>query len=86
MRDVFENALNWLTREMAGVYTRSHAAMPFDAALRAASLLCSANPAALLGLADRGAIAPGKRADVVLLAIEGQAGSYAVRVRETWVA
>jgi N-acetylglucosamine-6-phosphate deacetylase len=86
MRDVFENALGWLTREMAGVYTRSHPAMPLDEALRAASLFCSANPASLLGLGDRGSIEAGKRADVVLLEIGGGPGDHSVRVRETWVA
>ena len=86
MRDVFENALNWLTREMTGVATRSHAAMELDGALRAASLLCSTNPAGLIGLGDRGEIATGKRADAILLEIEGGPGSYSVRVRETRVA
>ena len=59
--------------------------MGLDDALRAASLFCSTNPARLVGLEDHGTIAPGKRADVILLEIEGGPGSYSVRVRETWV-
>lgn len=52
-----------------------HAGIPLDAALTAAS----ATPAAILGLADRGRIAPGLRADLVLL-------DAALEVRQTWVA
>ncbi|MBI4606035.1 MAG: hypothetical protein HY721_29060 [Planctomycetes bacterium] len=80
MRDVFENALNLLTREMAGVYTRRHPALPLEEALAAASALCSRNAASLLGLADRGEIAAGRRGDVVLAGISGGPGAYAVEV------
>ena len=53
-----------------------HAGVPLDRAVRAAST----NPAALLGLDDRGAITPGRRADLVAL----DPGS--LRCTATWVA
>ena len=51
------------------------AGVPLEHALRAAST----NPAALLACADRGAIAPGQRADMV-------AFTPALRIEQVWVA
>jgi N-acetylglucosamine-6-phosphate deacetylase len=84
MQEVFAIALNLFARELEGVYHRSHAALPLAEAVVAAGALCSANPAALLGLGDRGEVAPGKRADLVLLEIAGDPGAHRVTVRRTW--
>ncbi len=85
MREVFENALNLFTREVEGVYTRRHPALRLEKALAAASRLCSANPAALLGLADRGRVREGARSDVLLVEVAGKPGAYSVGVRAVWV-
>ncbi len=86
MREVFETAVNVLTREMPGVYHRRHPALSLEEACLLASRMTSANPAALLGLADRGALREGLRADLVLADIQGSPGSYGVTVRGTFVA
>ncbi len=56
-----------------------HSAVSLVDAVQAAST----TPARLLGLADRGAIAPGRRADLVALEPTG-AGGW--RVQSVWVA
>jgi N-acetylglucosamine-6-phosphate deacetylase len=87
MRDVFENLLNLLAAEMAGVHQRRHPALGLEAALAAASRMCSANPARLLGrLSERGELNLGCRADIVLARLSGAPGSYSVEVVETLVA
>jgi N-acetylglucosamine-6-phosphate deacetylase len=53
----------------------ARAGVPLEAAVWAASL----NPARLLGLHDRGVIAPGRRADLVALGAD-------LTVEATWVA
>ena len=85
MRDVFENALNLLAREMAGVYHRRHAALPVEEAALVASRLVSWNPARLLGEIGRGSIEPGLRGDLVLVDVAGTPGAYRVRVEATWI-
>ena len=85
MRDVFANALNLLSEERSGVYYRHHDALGLEEAVAAASILTAGSPARLLGLHDRGAIAEGLRADVILAEIRGGPGSYRVDVRNVWV-
>jgi N-acetylglucosamine-6-phosphate deacetylase len=85
MREIFENLLNLFSVEMPGVYQRRHPALGFGEALAAASRMCSANPARLLDLADRGEIAVEKRADLVLVEVRGQPGSYRVDVQATFL-
>jgi alpha-D-ribose 1-methylphosphonate 5-triphosphate diphosphatase PhnM len=86
MREVFENALSWLSVEMEGTWTRRHPALPFAEALAGAVALTSANPARLFGERRRGILEPGARADAVLADIGGGPGAYAVRVKGAWVA
>jgi alpha-D-ribose 1-methylphosphonate 5-triphosphate diphosphatase len=52
--------------------------------LYAAIALLTANPARAAGLTDRGAIAPGLRADLVLLDVSEAAGAPPPRVRAVW--
>jgi N-acetylglucosamine-6-phosphate deacetylase len=85
MREVFENSINLLTGGMEGVYCRWHPPLDLAEAVAAASRMCSANPASLLGLRDRGTLAVGQRADAVLVEIEGRPGSYEVKVCATWL-
>jgi len=85
MREVFENTLSWLSVEMEGTWRRRHPALPFIEALRAASSICSANPARLLGEGDRGRLAAGSRADAILARISGEPGAYRVEVRSAWI-
>jgi N-acetylglucosamine-6-phosphate deacetylase len=56
-----------------------HSGVPLVDAVRSAST----TPARLLGLDDRGEIAPGKRADLVALEADGDGGW---RVASAWVA
>ena len=85
MRRVLETAVSIFTREMTGVYCRRHPALPLEEALGVAARLTSTNPASLLGLADRGRLEPGLRADLVLLDLSGMPGDYRVDVRSVWV-
>jgi alpha-D-ribose 1-methylphosphonate 5-triphosphate diphosphatase PhnM len=70
---------------MEGVYSRSHAAMSLPDAVQAASRLCAENPAALLGLRDRGHLAVGSRSDALLVSIQGEAGRHAVELERVWL-
>jgi len=86
----FANLLSWLTREMTGVWNRSHEALPLDDALAAASRMSSTNPARLLGLLDHpqnptGSLEPGKCADIVLGRLDGQPGDYRFTVKQLFV-
>ena len=52
--------------------------------LHAAIALLTANPARAAGLEDRGALIPGRRADLVLLDVSEAAGAPPPRVRAVW--
>jgi len=86
MREVFENLVNLFSVELEGVHVRSHPALPLADSVAAASSMCSENPARLLGVGDRGVLAPGARGDIALLEITGEPGALEVKVRETLVA
>ncbi|MGQ9592702.1 MAG: amidohydrolase family protein, partial [Planctomycetota bacterium] len=86
LRDVFENALRLLAREMPGVWHRAHPALPFEEAVLGAARLASSNAAELLGERDRGSIEPGFRGDLVLARISGRPEEARVEVEATWVA
>jgi len=77
--------VNLLTRGMDGVHCRFHPPVALGEAVAAASRICSANSAALLGLEDRGTLAVGQRADAVLAEIDGAPGAYAVNICGTWL-
>ena len=83
MREVFENLLNLFSVEMEGVNTRHHPALAVEESLAAASQMCSANPARLLGAGERGRIEEGARADILLLELVGEPGAFEVKVRNT---
>ena len=86
MREVFENLVNLFSVELEGVHVRSHPALPLADSVAAASSMCSENPARLLGVGDRGVLAPGARGDIALLEITGEPGALEVKVKETLVA
>jgi N-acetylglucosamine-6-phosphate deacetylase len=83
MREVFENLLNLFSVEMRGVNIRTHLALSMEDSIAAAAAMCSSNPARLLGVEDRGALVERARGDIALLEINGEPGSFEVRVRET---
>ena len=86
MREVFENLLNLFSVEMEGVHTRHHPALAVEESLAAASQMCSANPARLLGTGERGRLEEGARADILLLELAGAPGAFDVKVRNTILA
>jgi len=65
------------TTDLLFAHVVRHAALPRPDALRRAVAMTSTTPARILGLADVGAIAPGRRADLVVLDAE-------LRVREVY--
>ena len=84
MRDVFENAVRWFTATTPGVAYRTHEGITLDEAIDRATQLTASNPARLLGLADRGVLKAGTRADVNLLRVEGEVGQQRVELVEVW--
>ena len=87
MDRVFANVLNWLSRPLAGIWTREHDALPFEDAVAAAAKICSTNPCNLTGLNREGygTLAAGAPADLAVLSIGGSEGSYSVAVDRTIV-
>lgn len=78
---VLEVAVDILTHERSGVYTRRHPALSLEEALRAAVEMLSTNPARLLGLSERGRITTGARADLFLADVDVERGPARVRPR-----
>lgn len=98
MRLAFANFLSWLTRPMRGIWKDVHDPLELEEAILAASQFCSNNPARALEILDppnqklgqdlsicAGGIQVGKRADVVLLRVNGEPGAYDVDVVNTFV-
>ena len=83
----FANLLNWLTRDMQGIWNRLHDALQLEQALVTAAKILSTNPCALMGL-DRqgyGSIVEEARADLCVLEVVGSPGNYKVTVESTIV-
>ena len=86
MSVAFANWISWFTREMKGVWTNKYLPMDLDEAVRIATHLCSANPAKVLDLSGHtGTLSAGKRADIVLLKLDGEPGDYRVNVSDVFV-
>lgn len=89
----FSNIISWLTREMQGIWTEHHSALPFQEALIQATWMCSRNPAKALGIMRpethyfnqdlsnfTGSLDVGKSADVLITSIDGTPGDYKLQV------
>lgn len=85
MQAIFRTLLGFFTREMTGIYHRHHPALGIEEALRLATRLCSTNPARLAGLEDRGTLAPGERADALLVDVSGPGEDLEVEVHEVFL-
>jgi N-acetylglucosamine-6-phosphate deacetylase len=98
MRVAFANWVSWLTRQMPGIWVDEHDPLSLDEAILAASHFCATNPARVLGVLDPvsrhlgqkldgfvGSLEVGKRADVVLLRLNGSPGQYRAAVRSVFV-
>jgi len=82
----FSNILSLLTRDMPGIWHERHEALGVEEALTATVRMCATNAAEMLGIdADTGSIEPGKRADLVVAAIDGGPGAWRLSVRRTLV-
>jgi N-acetylglucosamine-6-phosphate deacetylase len=82
-----ENLINWLTRDMAGIWNPMHDALGLDDAMTAISQFYSTNPNTLTGMAEQGygRIADGAKADLCVLDINGSPGNYLAAVEMTFV-
>jgi N-acetylglucosamine-6-phosphate deacetylase len=82
-----QNVVNWLTRDMPGIWNPRHEAMSLDGAMVAASRFYSTNPNRLSGMARQGygRIADGAKADVCVLDVSGDPENYRMAVEMTMV-
>jgi N-acetylglucosamine-6-phosphate deacetylase len=98
MRVAFANFVSWLTQPMRGIWRDVHDPLELDEAILAASHFCSVNPARAMEIFDppnqklgqdisrcTGGIQVGKRADVLLLRVQGEPGQYDCQVVNTFV-
>lgn len=89
MDKAFENILNWLTKDVAGVWYDTHPAISFDDALVTASKMCSLNPAVMvnsLGSNIRtGTISVGNSADLILLKIDSIDSRFKIKIKDLFV-
>eukprot|EP00118_Oscarella_pearsei_P017895 m.180169 g.180169 ORF g.180169 m.180169 type:complete len:421 (+) comp39238_c0_seq3:238-1500(+) len=75
MMKVFENLVNLFSRDMQGIYHRKHSQLSLPDAVANAVLLCSTNPAKLLGKDGKfGSLKPGLEANLLLINIEEKDG------------
>ncbi len=82
----FANVVSWLTAGLPGVWNKRHKPLDLETAVVRASRMASGNQAKLLRIhRDTGSIEVGKKADIVLGALEGQQGNYAFKTRSTFV-
>ena len=77
----FANVVSWLTAGLPGIWNKKHKALDLETAVVRASRMASANPAKLLRVhRETGGIEVGKQADILLGGLEGEPGSYALRL------
>lgn len=89
----FENVLNWLTREMTGIWYRKHDAYSLEDALVMVSQMASGNPARLLRLDNpvvetdvaTGSIKTGFCADLLLVTLEENEKGYELKLEKIWL-
>ena len=71
MQTIFSNLVNLFTQQMSGIYRRQHEAWSLARAVYSASMMCSTNPALLIGVSDWcGEVKVGMRANLVLVRID----------------
>ena len=90
MEVVFNNLLSFLTREMNGVWCRTHKAMSLDQAIPSAARMCATNACSMLKMheaedPETGSIEEGKWADLLVADIEGKAGDYRLSIQKVFV-
>ncbi|MBN1351484.1 amidohydrolase family protein [candidate division KSB1 bacterium] len=89
----FSNIVSWLTQDMAGIWHPYHSALPLHEALIQATWMCSRNPAKALHIMRpeyqhigqdlsqfTGSLDVGKSADIVIGALNGEPGNYALEI------
>ena len=82
----FANVVSWLTAGLPGIWNKKHKALDLETAVVRASRMASANPAKLLRVhRETGGIEVGKQADILLGVLEGEPGSYALRLHCTFL-
>jgi N-acetylglucosamine-6-phosphate deacetylase len=86
----FNNLLSFLTREMNGVWYRTHRPMSLEKAILTATRLCATNACDMLkthGAEDplTGSIEEGKWADLLIADIKGKPGNYRLCIHKVFV-
>ncbi len=93
----FSNLLNWLTNPIEGVWYEMHEPFSFEEAVLKASMMCSANPARILGIYEAneanpdnnntctGSVQIGKTADLLLADIIKQENLYKINIDKIFV-
>jgi len=83
----FNNMLNWMTREMKGIWTPVHSPLSLDQSLLYLSRFFSTNPNTLMrrDAEGFGTVEDGNAADLTVLDIQGVPGNYRVHVDKTFV-
>lgn len=89
MDKAFENILNWLTKDIRGVWYDTHSAINFDEAIIAASKMCSQNPGKLIFMTDQektyGIITEGNSADLIIAEIEEDEFGYHTNIQSIFI-
>jgi len=83
----FTNLLNWLTRDMEGIWNKRHEGRELEEAVSAAAQIFASNPCELTGLTGQGygRIVEGAKADLCVLDIRQEEGRYQAEVEKTIV-
>ncbi len=98
MRAAFANFVSWMTKPMRGIWNDIHDPLELDEAVLEAARYCSVNAARVLVIFDppnrklgqdistyTGGIQVGKRADIALIKLEGEPGTYDAKISDVLV-
>lgn len=89
MTDAFNNLLNWFTTRIPGIWNAVHEPLEFEDALVKVSIMCSGNPAKVLGIYDSGpytgGIETGKSADLIIGDIIQDDSGYRLNIENVFL-
>jgi len=85
MDKAFANLLTWFTQPIEGVWNELHKPLSFEDALINASIMCSMNPANILGLDSTGTIKIGCNADILITEITNKNNIYKIKIKNVFL-